>query len=253
MKVIVAASALFVASKANVNGRNELWSEEQILAAGFIPQHNHSNSHDLLLDAETYPDDFTGCNKDSVNYCIMSRNQHIPQYRVSCCAHGTLSTLADRVRAARGGKGIDINPLVQRMLNCGSAGSCHDGCSLGVYPWIHSNGGIALETSNPYVACSSESTDGFCPHVDTTCKPINVARICGSFDGEWGDCTGLDHYLNITSDEYGSILGSAAMMKEIFNRGPVGCEIDAMPHRTIRQLIPWRFFLKSRRCCSCHS
>lgn len=228
MKVIVAASALCTA-KANVKGKNELWSEEQILAAGFIPRYNNSNSHDLLLGAESYPDDFTWCNKDGVNYCSQSRNQHIPQYCGSCWAHGTLSALADRVKIARGGMGIDINPSVQHMLNCGSAGSCHGGYGLGVYSWIKSSGGIALETSNPYLACSSESTDGFCPHVDTTCKPINVARTCGSFDSEGGDCTGLDHYPNITIDDYGSIQGSAAMMKEIFNRGPVGCEIDAMP------------------------
>merc|ERR1719405_346491 len=110
--------------------------------------------------------------------------------------------------------GIDINPSVQHVLNCGDAGSCHGGFSAGVYQWIKKNGGVSTETSQPYLACSSESKEGFCPHVDTKCSALNTARTCGSFDHEGGACTGLDHYPNITIKDYGSISGSDAMMRE---------------------------------------
>merc|ERR1711977_701472 len=40
---------------------------------------------------------------------------------------------------------------------------------------------------------------------------------------------GLNHYPNATISDYGSISGKAAMMKEIFNRGPIACGIDAGP------------------------
>merc|ERR1712151_1180862 len=138
------------------------------------------NSHELL-EQVSLPDDFTWCNKDGVNYCTPSLNQHIPQYCGSCWAHGSVSALGDRIKIARGGKGIDINLAVQHMLNCGNVGSCHGGSVIGPYQWIHKIGsrtgaGISYETSNPYLACSSESQEGICPHADFTCTPENVAH-----------------------------------------------------------------------------
>ena len=163
----------------------------------------------------------------------MSRNQHIPQYCGSCWAHGTMSALADRIKIARDGKGIDINLSIQHMLNCGNAGSCHGGSIDGPYQWVHSisqkGSGISYETSNPYIACSKESKEGFCPHVDTSCKAINIARTCGSFSQEGGPCTGIGNFPNAQVKEYGSISGKSAMMKEIFSRGPIACGVDAMP------------------------
>jgi len=92
--------------------------------------------------------------------------------------------------------------------------------------------GIAYETSNPYMACSSESTNGFCPHSNWECTDINIARTCGTFPDNGGTCVGLNRYPNISVSEYGSISGAEAMMKEIFHRGPISCGIDADPLRT---------------------
>lgn len=213
---------------ANVRGNNEKWTDEQMLSAGWIPKANSSNSHDLLAAPVSYPDSFSWCDKDGVNYCTMSRNQHIPQYCGSCWAHGALSALADRVKIARGGKGIDINPSVQHVLNCANAGSCHGGSDSAVYQWIKAHGGVSTETSQPYLACSAESKEGFCPHVDTRCSALNTARTCGSFDHEGGACTGLSHYPYIEIAEYGSVSGADAMMKEIYNRGTISCGIAAL-------------------------
>jgi cathepsin X len=164
----------------------------------------------------------------------MMLNQHIPQYCGSCWAHGAVSALADRIKIARKGQGIDINPSVQHMLNCGGVGSCHGGTVDGPYQWMHeitekTGSGIAYESGQPYMACSSESTNGFCPHADWSCNLLNTARTCGSFDSEGGDCTGLKWYPNATVAEYGSIEGAAAMKKEIYSRGPISCGIDASP------------------------
>jgi len=143
-----------------------------------------------------------------------------------------MSAFADRIKIARKGKGIDINLSIQHMLNCGDAGTCYGGSIDGPYQWIYSMSkstgtGISYETAQPYLACSSDSTEGFCPQVDSTCKAINVARTCGSFSGEGGPCSGLKNYPNATISDYGSISGKDAMMKEIFARGPIACGIDA--------------------------
>lgn len=225
-----AAFSLATVVSANVRGRSELWTTEQEFAAGIVPDGNFSNSHDELpVPNGGLPDAFSWCNKDGQNFCTISRNQHIPQYCGSCWAHGAVSALADRLKIARGANTIDINPSVQHVLNCGNAGSCYGGSGGGTYQWIKSNGGISIETSQPYLACSSDSSEGFCSHVNLTCSALNTARTCGSFSGESGPCTGLSHYPNISISDYGAISGTDAMQKEIFNRGPIACGVAADP------------------------
>jgi len=226
-------AAVFQCDSTEQKRRSEVLSQGEQEAMGIVFRGNMSNSHDQLLMAEQMPDEFTWCDKDGVNYCTMSRNQHIPQYCGSCWAHGAISALGDRIKIAREAKGVDINLSVQHLLNCGGVGSCHGGSVDGPYQWLadisKSGTGISYETSMPYSACSSESKEGFCPNADWTCKPINVARTCGSFSAEGGPCSGLSEYPNATISDYGSISGKDAMMKEIYSRGPISCGIDANP------------------------
>jgi len=231
------ASALAMAAIAgSASARiNEVWNQTQTEAAGIVWKGNHTTSplpHEYVK-TEDVPNSLDWCNKDGVNYCTMSRNQHIPQYCGSCWAHGSVSALGDRVKIARGGKGIDINVAVQHILNCGNVGSCHGGSVDGPYQWLQgiskSTGtGISYETSNPYMACSSESDQGLCPGGKWDCTAINIARTCSTFPPQ-GTCTGLSHYPNVTISEYGSISGADAMQKEIMERGPISCGIDAGP------------------------
>jgi cathepsin X len=212
--------------------KSEVLSREATEGLGIVWRGNSSESHELLQAVEL-PSEFTWCNKDGVNYCTISRNQHIPQYCGSCWAHGTMSALADRIKIARKGQGIDINLAIQHLLNCGGVGSCSGGTVDGPYQWLKeiskTGTGISYETAQPYLACSSDSQEGFCGKIDTTCKPVNVARTCGSFSQEGGPCTGLSSFPNATISDYGSISGADAMMKEIYARGPIACGIDANP------------------------
>lgn len=214
--------------------RSELLPREEAEKLGVVWRGNSSkqSSHELL-ESVSMPSDFTWCNKDGKSYCTMSRNQHIPQYCGSCWAHGAISALGDRIKIARKAQGVDINLAVQHLLNCGGVGSCKGGTVDGPYQWLKGiskkGTGISYETANPYVACSSDSSEGFCSHVDTSCKAANVARTCGSFSQEGGPCTGLGYFPNATITDYGSISGADAMMKEIFHRGPISCGVDANP------------------------
>ena len=139
---------------------------------------------------EDLPDNFSWGDVDGVSYLTHSLNQHIPQYCGSCWAHGALSALADRIKIARKAQGDEINLSVQYILNCGGdvAGSCHGGSHTGVYEFISQTGFVPYDTCQPYLACSSDSTDGFCKNVDTTCTPLNTCRTCNTFSENGGTC-----------------------------------------------------------------
>jgi cathepsin X len=66
----------------------------------------------------------------------------------------------------------------QYILNCGDAGSCHGGSTSGVYSFIADSGYVPYDTCQPYLACSSDSTEGFCGSIDTTCSAENTCRTC---------------------------------------------------------------------------
>lgn len=217
--------------------QSEVWTREQEIEHGIVSRSNYTLGtapHETWDETKSLPDDFTWGDKDGVNYLTKSLNQHIPQYCGSCWAHGSVSALGDRIKIARGGKGVDINLSVQHILNCGGVGSCYGGSVIGPYQWIHSiskktGSGIAYDTSNPYLACSSDSKEGLCGYGDWTCSDMNVARTCSTFTASGGKCVGLNAYPNATISEYGEISGADNMQKEIYERGPIACGIDAAP------------------------
>eukprot|EP00438_Fugacium_kawagutii_P002339 Skav219216 [mRNA] locus=scaffold1015:21763:25981:+ [translate_table: standard] len=62
--------------------RSELLSRQEAEALGVIWRGNatEQSSHEELAEPSGgYPEDFSWCNKDGVNYCTVSLNQHIPQ------------------------------------------------------------------------------------------------------------------------------------------------------------------------------
>eukprot|EP00956_Cyclotella_meneghiniana_P014023 scaffold20758_cov74-Cyclotella_meneghiniana.AAC.6 len=154
-------------------------------------------------------------------------------------AHAALSALADRIKIARDAQGNDINLSIQYVLNCGAnvAGSCRGGSHTGIYQLIKDKGGIPYDTCQPYIACSSDSNEGFCQQVDTTCTPENTCRTCSTFSNQGGSCTALDYYPNATVAEYGRITVNDSnkeemvmrIKKEIKARGPVAATINGGP------------------------
>merc|ERR1711988_1198207 len=217
--------------------RSEVWTRDQELAAGIeLESHPGVRPWEFVLgEVEEdigLPKSFSWCNNDGVNYCTKNLNQHLPQYCGSCWAHGAVSALGDRIKIARKAQGIDINLSVQHILNCGNVGSCHGGSVDGPYQWLHriskTGAGISYDTSNPYMACSSESDSPMCKAVSWECTPENVARTCSTFAPE-GFCGPIKNYPNATISEYGSVEGANNMAKEIMARGPISCGIDASP------------------------
>ena len=150
-------------------------------------------------------------------------NQHIPVYCGSCWAHGSMSSLSDRIKIARNGIFPDINLPVQYLLNCGDAGSCNGGDHYAAYETLYRNKYIPFDTCLAYEACSSDT----CFDKDYSCVPINICRTCSTFTRLGGNCKGITQYPNVTIGEYGRVKTELAMKHEIYNRGPIACGINA--------------------------
>jgi cathepsin X len=105
------------------------------------------------------------------------------------------------------------------------------------YEFIQQTGYVPYDTCTPYVACSAESTEGFCDKIDTTCTALNTCKTCDTFGGMGGKCVALDYFPNATVAEYGLVdydandkEGTAhKIMSEIYSRGPVAATINAEP------------------------
>jgi hypothetical protein len=79
LSIAVGSLALTSVTTPVTKHHNELLSREETEAKGIAWKGNHSDSHDRLAAPRDYPDTFSWCDQDGVNYCTISLNQHIPQ------------------------------------------------------------------------------------------------------------------------------------------------------------------------------
>lgn len=196
----------------------------------------HSPLPHSYIEAADLPLRWDWRNIDGKSYVTHSLNQHIPQYCGSCWAHGAMSALADRIKIARDATGDDINLSIQYILNCGKSkgGSCWGGSHSGAYEFVKEIGHVPYDTCQTYMACSSDSTEGFCSYVDTTCSKPNQCRTCSTFASMGGSCSEIDYFPNSTIAEYGTYNLMSwnhihKIKSEIYSRGPVAAGINAEP------------------------
>lgn len=57
------------------------------------------------------------------------------------------------------------------------------------YEFAKTQGFIPYDTCMPYLACSADSDEGFCKHVDTSCVKSNICRTCSTFASFGGTCS----------------------------------------------------------------
>jgi len=206
----------------SATAKNEL--ENEIRRLGTVANDYHSPLPISYVNLRDLPASFDWGNVGGRSFLTHSLNQHLPHYCGSCWAHGSLSSLADRIKIARGAKSTDINLSVQSVLNCGSdiAGSCHGGSASGLYEFVKSNGFVPYNTCMPYVACSADLENGVCEHMDFSCEAVNICRTCTHLG-----CREVDVFPNATVAEYGTIKFNVNAIKaEIFVRGPVAASIN---------------------------
>ena len=213
--------------------KSSLGSELVDIPGNTVESNYHSPLPHSYIAADDLPAAFVWKN------LTKSLNQHVPHWCGSCWAHGTLSSLADRIKIARHYAGEDINLSIQYILNCGTkvAGSCLGGSLTGTYQFIHETGFVPFDTCQPYMACSADSSYGFCPYLNTTCSPQNTCKTCSmkivpSLHPFGQVCREIDFFPNATIAEYGVIRHNSSsnnihqIKSEIFARGPVAAEVN---------------------------
>lgn len=225
MKVLLQGTA-FAALMAWASAREIFYPGDEEL------RHIESPLPSSYVSPTDLPKAFSWGNVSGTSYLTRPLNQHIPQYCGSCWAHSSMSLLADRIKIATNAT-TEINLSIQFLLNCGGdgkAGSCNGGSSIRAFDFIHRVGYVPYESCMPYLACSEDSTAGFCPHVDTTCTPMNICRTCTN-PAKGGSCAAIGRFPNASVAEYGTYTADQlpAIMAEIFARGPVKASVNAGP------------------------
>jgi cathepsin X len=173
------------------------------------------------------PTDWDWRNVSGTNLVTSNLNQHLPIYCGSCWAHGALSSVADRIKIARRGAWPDVVLSVQAVLNCGqSAGTCDGGDDAAVYDYMAS-AGVPDMTCQAYAAtdfaCAADGSAvcKTCPPGGVPCEVIRAAPARTDRGG--------GAYTNWKVGAHNGVSGEAAMMAEIYARGPISCGIDAGP------------------------
>lgn len=207
---------------------------------GVIEQMSHDDKHFNhqpleQLPVESMPAAFTWCDLEGENHCTPSWNQHIPQYCGSCFLHGTLSMIQDRLKIMKAG-GMDVMLGRQTFLNCAPfhnmSGGCDGGDPIDVFNWMKDHG-LPDETCLTYNATDhTKFLDPLknvtkCPDYGkcTNCMPIETPAPGFSQEICWPVKTPVLYKVAA----FGMIdgCGPAAMMNEIYQRGPIVCSIAA--------------------------
>lgn len=191
------------------------------------------------LPLNDIPSSWDWRNVSGVNYLTPTINQHLPVYCGACYAVAQATTLADRMRIARGRAWPDIVLSIQYILNCAPLTSCHGADPELISDYI-SKYGIVDESCQPYLA------------VDTLgCSDLHQCGECDDFTG----CHPVKDYPRYYLSNYGMFYGSDMehkMMDAIYREGPIVCEI-ACPQR-FEGWRGWDIFIDQTNSTGfCHS
>jgi cathepsin X len=123
------------------------------------------------------------------------------------------SALSDRIKIMRKAQWPDVNLAPQILISCDEMDNgCDGGDPKNAYEWIHKNN-ITDETCSPYQAYGHDNGLG--------CSAMIKCKNCMPGEGCWAQARAKIYGVK----EYGAVVGEAAMMNEIYQRGPITCSV----------------------------
>jgi len=118
----------------------------------------------------------------------------LPFYCGSCWAHGTTSSLSDRIKIARKAAWPDINIAPQVLISCTTDDGCHGGSHYNAFKYMHDNE-ITDETCSIYRARGHDN--------GVECSPMVKCQNCMPNK----PCFVPDEYKIYQVDEFGMVEG----------------------------------------------
>mmetsp|Transcript_30086 Transcript_30086/g.58107 ORF Transcript_30086/g.58107 Transcript_30086/m.58107 type:complete len:422 (-) Transcript_30086:242-1507(-) len=192
---------------------------------GWLPRHSKltAPTGEELVAVAKLPKHWDWRNVGGKNLVASDINQHLPQYCGSCWIHGAVGALNDRLKIMRNGAYPDIMFSRQVIMNCvpGENASlpppgCDGGDAFQIHAYLHSNR-VPDETCMPYTAKNEECT------AYDTCR--NCAPTIIALPGVPMGCFPIRGWYGYGIGDYGQVSGEVAMMKEIYARGPIACNM----------------------------
>ena len=120
---------------------------------------------------------------------------------------------------------------IKFLLNCAGPErrlSCHGGSATRANQYIKDVAGYApFDTCQPYIACSSDSSEGFRSFVDTSCRPEDIYSDC--FDENCAIAPTTVRAAQSKDFQLRQYWNTERNKAEIHARGPVKASVNAAP------------------------
>eukprot|EP00929_Paragymnodinium_shiwhaense_P032365 TRINITY_DN17948_c0_g1_i1.p1 TRINITY_DN17948_c0_g1~~TRINITY_DN17948_c0_g1_i1.p1 ORF type:complete len:391 (+),score=90.07 TRINITY_DN17948_c0_g1_i1:99-1175(+) len=179
-----------------------------------------------LLGSSKLPENWDWRSVDGKNFAAPDVNQHIPQYCGSCWIHGTTASMNDRIKIMRMGQWPDVMLSRQALMNCvpqDNGSYPGPGCDGGDFSMIFNyllKNKVPDESCLPYAAKNGVCEAEF---VCRNCLPASDAKASPSKE----PCFAVQKWTGYKVKKWGEVNGEENMMKEIFARGPIVCDMAA--------------------------
>ena len=192
-----------------------IWTANININKWYVPSAEIIQDHIIrpLKHINNLPEEHRWDNINDRNYLTLIRTERAPQYCGACWAHSAASSISDRINIMQNGKNADVIISPQLFLSWSeNDNGCHGGDPLSAFKYGFNNN-FTDETWTIYQGRGH--TNGLKWSPSMKCRSW--------FAGELWHIP--NRYPVYQIEEFGRVKGEENMKQEIFQRGPIVCNI----------------------------